>query len=72
LFQVKQERNMQAQGQARVRTVAFQGVGVVPVDVQVLIGPGQLAFAMVGLAAPTPTARSWRRPPNPMPRAARC
>ena len=41
---------MQAQGQARVRTVAFQGVDVVPVDVQVLIAPGQLAFAMVGLA----------------------
>ena len=36
--------------QARVRTVAFQGVDVVPVDVQVLIAPGQLAFAMVGLA----------------------
>ena len=35
--------------QARVRTVAFQGVDVVPVDVQVLIAPGQLAFAMVGL-----------------------
>src|SRR3954469_9552068 len=36
--------------QARVRTVAFQGVDVVPVDVQVMIAPGQLAFAMVGLA----------------------
>jgi len=36
--------------QARVRTVAFQGVDVVPVDVQVLIAPGNLAFAMVGLA----------------------
>jgi hypothetical protein len=36
--------------QARVRTVAFQGVDVVPVDVQVLIAPGQLAVAMVGLA----------------------
>ena len=36
--------------QARVRTVAFQGVDVVPVDVQVLIAPGTLAFAMVGLA----------------------
>src|SRR5260221_9086163 len=36
--------------QARVRTVAFQGVDVLPVDVQVLVAPGQLAFAMVGLA----------------------
>ncbi|MBN9488041.1 MAG: YifB family Mg chelatase-like AAA ATPase [Alphaproteobacteria bacterium] len=36
--------------QAKVRTVAFQGVDVLPVDVQVMIAPGQLAFAMVGLA----------------------
>src|SRR5438045_9238949 len=36
--------------QARIRTVAFQGVDVVPVDVQVLIAPGTIAFAMVGLA----------------------
>src|SRR5437868_4250908 len=36
--------------QARVRTVSFQGIEVVPVDVQVLIAPGNLAFAMVGLA----------------------
>ena len=36
--------------QARVRTVAFQGVDVLPVDVQVSIGPGQLAFPIVGLA----------------------
>ncbi|HYX04661.1 MAG TPA: YifB family Mg chelatase-like AAA ATPase [Reyranella sp.] len=36
--------------QARVRTVAFQGIDVLPVDVQVLVAPGQLAFAMVGLA----------------------
>src|SRR5258707_7886125 len=36
--------------QAKVRTVAFQGIDVLPVDVQVLIAPGQLAFAMVGLA----------------------
>ncbi len=31
-------------------TVAFQGVDVLPVDVQVLIAPGNAAFAMVGLA----------------------
>jgi magnesium chelatase family protein len=36
--------------QAKVRTVSFQGIDVVPVDVQVLVAPGQLAFAMVGLA----------------------
>src|SRR5262245_59780431 len=36
--------------QARVRTVAFQGVDVLSVDVQVMIGPGQLAFPIVGLA----------------------
>jgi magnesium chelatase family protein len=36
--------------QAKVRTVAFQGVDVLPVDVQVLVAPGTLAFAMVGLA----------------------
>jgi magnesium chelatase family protein len=36
--------------QARVRTVAFQGVDVLPVDVQVMIAPGTIAFAMVGLA----------------------
>ena len=36
--------------QARVRTVAFQGIDVVPVDVQVMIAPGNLAFAIVGLA----------------------
>jgi hypothetical protein len=35
---------------ARVQTVAFQGVEVVPVDVQVMIAPGTLAFAIVGLA----------------------
>jgi len=36
--------------QARVRTVAFQGVDVLPIDVQVMVAPGTLAFAMVGLA----------------------
>ena len=36
--------------QARVRTVAFQGIDVLPVDVQVLVAPGTIAFAMVGLA----------------------
>jgi magnesium chelatase family protein len=36
--------------QAKIRTVSFQGIDVVPVDVQVLVAPGQLAFAMVGLA----------------------
>lgn len=41
--------------QARIRTVAFQGVDVLPVDVQVMIGPGNIAFAMVGLAEKTVT-----------------
>src|SRR6202030_235950 len=36
--------------QARVRTVSFQGIDVLPVDVQVLGAPGNIAFAMVGLA----------------------
>jgi magnesium chelatase family protein len=36
--------------QARVRSVAFQGIDVLPVDVQVLVAPGNIAFAMVGLA----------------------
>ncbi len=36
--------------QATVRTVAFQGIDVLPVDVQVLVAPGTIAFAVVGLA----------------------
>jgi magnesium chelatase family protein len=36
--------------QARVRTVAFQGIDVLPIDVQVMVAPGNIAFAMVGLA----------------------
>ena len=35
--------------QATVRTVAFQGIDVLPVDVQVMISGGQLAFPIVGL-----------------------
>ncbi len=34
---------------ARVRTVAFQGIDVVPVDVQVQLGSGIIGFAVVGL-----------------------
>ncbi|MBA5778784.1 YifB family Mg chelatase-like AAA ATPase [Stappia sp. F7233] len=34
---------------SRVTTVAFQGIEAVPVDVQVQIGPGQVAFTIVGL-----------------------
>ena len=34
---------------AKVNTVAFQGVDAVPVDVQVMIAPGKLHFAIVGL-----------------------
>ncbi|MEM7464670.1 MAG: YifB family Mg chelatase-like AAA ATPase [Pseudomonadota bacterium] len=34
---------------ARVKTVAFQGIEAVPVDVQVMIQPGQQAMSIVGL-----------------------
>lgn len=34
---------------ARVSTVAFQGIEGVPVDVQVMVGPGKLAMQIVGL-----------------------
>ena len=34
---------------AQVRTVAFQGIDVLPVEVQVQIGPGLPAFTIVGL-----------------------
>ena len=36
--------------QAKVRTVAFQGIDVLPVDVQVLMAPGKIGFVIVGLA----------------------
>lgn len=32
---------------ARVRTVAFQGIEAVPVDVQVMIAPGKVGIQMV-------------------------
>ncbi len=35
---------------ARVRTVAFQGIEAVPVDVQVMIAPGKAGMHIVGLA----------------------
>ncbi|MEM7214631.1 MAG: YifB family Mg chelatase-like AAA ATPase [Pseudomonadota bacterium] len=34
---------------SRVRTVAFQGVEAVPVDVQVMVAPGKMNFSIVGL-----------------------
>ncbi|MEP3278609.1 MAG: YifB family Mg chelatase-like AAA ATPase [Stappiaceae bacterium] len=34
---------------SRVKTVSFQGIKAVPVDVQVQIGPGAVAFTIVGL-----------------------
>ncbi|MBG6145482.1 magnesium chelatase family protein [Labrenzia sp. EL_13] len=34
---------------SRVTTVAFQGIDAVPVDVQVHVGPGMVAFTIVGL-----------------------
>ncbi|KAB0679690.1 ATP-binding protein [Aureimonas leprariae] len=35
---------------SHVRTVAFQGVDAVPVDVQVMIAPGKMGIQIVGLA----------------------
>ena len=35
---------------SRVRTVAFQGIDSVPVDVQVMIAPGKVGMQIVGLA----------------------
>ena len=35
---------------ARARTVAFQGIEPVPVDVQVMLGPGKVGMHIVGLA----------------------
>ncbi|CTQ56913.1 Competence protein ComM [Roseibium album] len=34
---------------SRITTVAFQGIEAVPVDVQVHVGPGMVAFTIVGL-----------------------
>ena len=34
---------------SRVRTVAFQGIEAVPVDVQVMLAPGKVAMHIVGL-----------------------
>ena len=39
---------------ARVNTVAFQGIDVVDVDVQVQISPGMPAFTVVGLPDKAP------------------
>ncbi|BDA82480.1 hypothetical protein Sa4125_00220 [Aureimonas sp. SA4125] len=35
---------------SRVRTVAFQGVEAIPIDVQVMIAPGKMGMQIVGLA----------------------
>ena len=34
---------------SRVKTVAFQGIDAVPVDVQVMVAPGKISFSIVGL-----------------------
>jgi len=34
---------------SRITTIAFQGIDAVPVDVQVQVGPGMVAFTIVGL-----------------------
>jgi hypothetical protein len=33
---------------SRVRTVAFQGIEAVPVDVQVMVAPGKVGMSIVG------------------------
>ena len=43
------KRGWQVEMVARVNTVAFQGIEGVPVDVQVMVGPGKLAMQIVGL-----------------------
>ena len=35
---------------SRVKTVAFQGVDAIPVDVQVMVAPGKMGMQIVGLA----------------------
>ena len=35
---------------SRVKTIAFQGVEAVPIDVQVMIAPGKMGIQIVGLA----------------------
>jgi magnesium chelatase family protein len=34
---------------SRVRTVAFEGVDAIPVDVQVMVAPGKVGMQIVGL-----------------------
>ena len=34
---------------SRVRTVAFQGIEAVPVDVQIMVGPGKVGMHIVDL-----------------------
>ena len=34
---------------SRVSTVAFEGIEAVPVDVQVMVAPGKMGIAIVGL-----------------------
>ena len=42
-------RGGEAKMVARVRTVAFQGIEAVPVDVQVMVAPGKVGMSIVGL-----------------------
>ena len=34
---------------SRVKTVAFQGIEAIPVDVQVMVAPGKVGIQIVGL-----------------------
>jgi hypothetical protein len=58
----------------RVATVAFEGIEVRPVDVQVQVAPGMPAFAIVGLpdkaVSEAPASPSISRPPTYPRRAA--
>ena len=38
---------------ARVKTVAFQGIEAIPVDVQVMVAPGKMGIQIVGAEAKT-------------------
>ncbi|OWK18769.1 hypothetical protein AJ88_01590 [Mesorhizobium amorphae CCBAU 01583] len=57
---------------ARVRTVAFQGIEAVPVDVQVMIAPGKVNMHIVGLADKAVAESRERCRRHSMPPACQC
>jgi len=46
---------------SRVRTVAFQGIEAVPVDVQVMIAPGKMGMQMLWRNNSSRMPISWSR-----------